>query len=278
SLINLGSVSNSFNELDNVQLRLQNLASDMRFYDAVLTDAVRAIIIDPSDKAAYDTYNRTADALDQALKEAKALATSDVDVQIFDSVSKANDRLVEIEKELMTTPDIQKAVTYYRGEYGTLKATYAGQLAQFFQRQNTAQKAQTQAIYNQIVLIQAIGIGLAVTLVIISLIVALVISRNISVPLSVLAKATQLVSQGDLTQRVTVNNRDEIGELAKTFNLMTQNLQTTMASQVAKEYLEKVINQYRAVIAQVASGDLTTRLELSGNGHQNQTGDDLYQL
>lgn len=113
---------------------------------------------------------------------------------------------------------------------------------------------------------------------IIGLALSWLISRSISRPLGTVTKAVEKFSEGDLDQRVKVNSEDELGRLAYAFNEMAGNLQTTMASQVAKEYLEKVINQYRGVIAQVAAGDLTTRLELNGNGHRDQTGDDLYQL
>jgi methyl-accepting chemotaxis protein len=169
-------------------------------------------------------------------------------------------------------------VTYYRGEYGTLEAAYATQLDLFFQHQDDAQTVQKQAIASQIAVVQSVGVGMAIVLLLLSAIVALVISRNISIPLSLLATATQLVGKGDLTQRVNIRNQDEIGALGTAFNQMTENLQKTIESQVAKEYLEKIINQYRAVISQISAGDLTARLALDSQGHQNQAGDDLYQL
>jgi methyl-accepting chemotaxis protein len=114
---------------------------------------------------------------------------------------------------------------------------------------------------------------------IVGLLLAWNIARSISKPLGTITVAAQRFGSGDLSERVTLSNTDEIGVLGQVFNTMADNLQATLASQVAKEYLEKVINEYRSVIARISNGDLTARLDLSnGNGSHNQTGDDLYQL
>jgi methyl-accepting chemotaxis protein len=125
----------------------------------------------------------------------------------------------------------------------------------------------------------------AVTAIIITIIVAASISlglaslitRAITRPLGQITQAAIKVADGDLNQRAYINSRDEVGQLADAFNVMVDTLQTTMASQVAKEYIEQVINQYHAFIGRVAEGDLTARLNMSTNGHQSAN-DDLIQL
>jgi methyl-accepting chemotaxis protein len=114
-----------------------------------------------------------------------------------------------------------------------------------------------------ITMIAAILIGFAL---------AAVITRLITTPLAQITRAAESVAAGDLDQHVVVNSRDETGRLAEAFNIMLESLKRTMGSQVAKEYLEGVINQYRSFVAQVSEGNLTTRLQL------NATNDDLFQL
>ncbi len=46
-------------------------------------------------------------------------------------------------------------------------------------------------------------------------------------PLKVLTSAAQAIEQGDLTQQVTITNKDEVGQLAATFNKMSSQLQYT---------------------------------------------------
>jgi len=50
------------------------------------------------------------------------------------------------------------------------------------------------------------------------------LSRNISLPVLALRNAAKRVGEGDLTQRVKELNNDEIGELGKAFNTMTDDL------------------------------------------------------
>jgi signal transduction histidine kinase len=65
-------------------------------------------------------------------------------------------------------------------------------------------------------LVFSIGIG-----------IGFVLARNISVPVLKLRDAATKVGRGDLTQRVSSNSRDEIGELGTAFNKMVTDLSTT---------------------------------------------------
>ncbi len=113
--------------------------------------------------------------------------------------------------------------------------------------------------------------------VVIGIILAIMITRGIVIPLGLITNAAENVASGDLDQQVTVRSRDEIGRLAEAFNSMLASLKQTMASQVAKEYIEGVINQYRAFVGEVTEGNLNARLQLR-NGSADDAEDDLYQL
>ena len=56
------------------------------------------------------------------------------------------------------------------------------------------------------------------------------IGRNLSRPLVRLSNAVDRVAKGDLTNKVEVKSRDEIGSLATSFNKMTRDLQQTTVS------------------------------------------------
>ena len=55
------------------------------------------------------------------------------------------------------------------------------------------------------------------------------VSRTFSRPLIILRDATRKVAQGDLEHRVTIRSRDELGELAASFNWMVEDLQKRTA-------------------------------------------------
>ncbi|MBF0287854.1 MAG: SpoIIE family protein phosphatase [SAR324 cluster bacterium] len=56
---------------------------------------------------------------------------------------------------------------------------------------------------------------------------ALLIARNIILPILSLTKGAEKLKEGDLATRVSISSNDEIGTLASTFNQMASNLQQT---------------------------------------------------
>ncbi len=58
----------------------------------------------------------------------------------------------------------------------------------------------------------------------IALLLAILLSRNLTSPIRELTQATHAVSQGDLSQQVPIRSNDELGELGKAFNKMSAEL------------------------------------------------------
>ena len=86
------------------------------------------------------------------------------------------------------------------------------------------------------------AILVSLILVIGGLIAGLAFSSSITDPVRQLLKATQRISAGDLTHKAQVTASDEIGELAKSFNKMTDNLRTYQDQLIhAKEYIDNII-------------------------------------
>ncbi|HUV62032.1 MAG TPA: cache domain-containing protein [Thermoplasmata archaeon] len=63
--------------------------------------------------------------------------------------------------------------------------------------------------------------ALAITL---GAIIAIIISRSISVPMALLEAATRDMAKGDLNKRITFSRKDEFGRLAESFNEMAEDL------------------------------------------------------
>ena len=66
---------------------------------------------------------------------------------------------------------------------------------------------------------------LAILAVLLSMGVAIYAARRITNPLQVLTESSRAIAKGDFTQRVHVKTRTEIGELAETFNVMSDELE-----------------------------------------------------
>ncbi|WP_153111137.1 sensor histidine kinase [Propionivibrio limicola] len=82
-----------------------------------------------------------------------------------------------------------------------------------------------------------------------AIVVAFVLARRLSAPLSILAEGTQAVASGDFTPRRALNSRDELGVLTQSFNQMTRQLDEArrdtekhrIAVESARAYLESIL-------------------------------------
>ena len=86
------------------------------------------------------------------------------------------------------------------------------------------QKPQREA-YRDVLDMQRTALLLALLLVFLSILVSIFAARRITNPLEVLTQSSRALAHGDFSQRVHLASRTEIGELAETFNTMSQELE-----------------------------------------------------
>jgi HD-GYP domain-containing protein (c-di-GMP phosphodiesterase class II) len=87
-----------------------------------------------------------------------------------------------------------------------------------------AQKTQAKA-YIDITDIQSDAIRFAMIAIAFSIFISVWSARRLTVPLHVLTESSRLIASGDFSQRVELKSRTEFGELAETFNTMTDELE-----------------------------------------------------
>jgi HD-GYP domain-containing protein (c-di-GMP phosphodiesterase class II) len=91
-----------------------------------------------------------------------------------------------------------------------------------------AQKPQRDA-YASMFEMQAQARWLAVGFALISVLIGIFAASRITRPLQVLTNSSRAIAKGDFSQRVRLTSRTEIGELAQTFNHMTEDLERFVA-------------------------------------------------
>jgi methyl-accepting chemotaxis protein len=109
-------------------------------------------------------------------------------------------------------------------------------------------------------------------------------------PLSQFMRVTQAFSSGDLGSRLALQQRDELGVLANSFNDMADSLETRIKSeqeaqaealrlqqieQANRQTLEQTVQHYLVFTQSVAQGDLSQRLEVQHNGALGSLGQGL---
>jgi signal transduction histidine kinase len=94
------------------------------------------------------------------------------------------------------------------------------------------------------------------------ILIGYLIARMIIVPLSSLVRTSRAIAQGDLTRRTGLRTNDEIGVLASTFDVMTENLQQrTIELEKTNKILEQM-DRTKIRFIQVSAHELRTPLTL----------------
>ena len=122
------------------------------------------------------------------------------------------------------------------------------------------QKPQREA-YRGILEMQRTGRLLALLAVLLSVGVSIFAARRITNPLQVLTQSSRALARGDFSQRVSLSSRTEIGELAHTFNTMSDELERFVADlkRAAEENRELFMGSIQMLAGAVDEKDPYTR-------------------
>jgi len=93
-----------------------------------------------------------------------------------------------------------------------------------------------------------------------------VFARRLTHPLGEIVRVAERVGRGDLSQTVRVRSRDEVGQLARTFNDTVTRLRTQVTTEAERdeerrrrEELQRNIAVFLETVTQIAQGDLRQR-------------------
>ena len=101
---------------------------------------------------------------------------------------------------------------------------------------------------------------------VLAVVAGVIFADRITRPVGVMVKVSRAVGQGDLSKLVPVTSRDEIGQLARTFNETIVELRSKVQSEAERdeerrkrEELQRNISRFLDTAMEVAKGDLTKR-------------------
>ncbi len=115
---------------------------------------------------------------------------------------------------------------------------------QYYNQNLQAKYAEAQAAYTSAQMLMIAGTLLALIL---GTVMAYLITRSITRPLAAVGEVIQIVAQGDLTQRVEIHSKDELGELGRILNETNEGL---------REMVLQIQESAQAI--STASGEIST--------------------
>ena len=123
-----------------------------------------------------------------------------------------------------------------------------------------AQKPQN-AAYASVYEMQRSARWLAIWSAVLSVLVSIYAARKITTPLRTLTEQSRAIAKGDFSRRVRVASHNEIGELAQTFNLMSDDLERFVADlkKAAEENLALFLSSIQMLAGAVDEKDPYTK-------------------
>jgi len=273
----LKTVGNTMNSFSNHDVKLLSLSYQIQYEDLMLTNAVRGLIIEPGNTVDLKSYETYAESIETSINKALDLIESEEEMKLFAELDQYNQRLIDLESKMIELAGTNRSETVqiFNGEYAEVRKIFSTNLTKFRDIRNA--KAEDIVLENDQLItsrttISAFVVGVAV---IASIMIAVIISRMITVPIYEVVKKLKDLSnsEGDLSSRLIIKSKDEIGELAEAFNLMIGNIHN-MIKQL-KELTVEVASSSEQLLASAeqssqASNQITLKIQEVANGAQIQ--------
>ncbi len=113
-------------------------------------------------------------------------------------------------------------------------------------------EASIEDVYDQLEEISKIFLSGTILTVVVSIILGILVARTITKPITEMRKQAMVIAKGDFSKKVNVYGVDEIGQLATTFNDMTDRLK--LANQTTEEERRKL----SSVLSNMSEGVIAT--------------------
>lgn len=226
---------------------LNKLAETIRYEDEVLTQSARNYAY-TSDEKWRTRYNEESPKLDLAINEAVTKGDA-IDKAIFESISDANAALLAMGSESMGLVDIGNRLSAQTildsTNYSEQKSAYKLGLDKYYNRKTVNGGSIIESSFNDLnsintriintTLLNSFLVGVLITTSIVFFVILYLLFYFLIIkPISVMQKAIYQVGMGDYSQQIQVKSNDEIGELSKSYNLMTSWLKQSTVDIEAK--------------------------------------------
>ena len=135
------------------------------------------------------------------------------------------------------------------GQSGTLTASISTSIASVYDRISSTQLAPIRNVtFGQMLLVLlAIVGGLFLVIQFVALGMGLAMARSITGSVHALFTGTERVRQGDFTHKIPIQTRDQLGDLAESFNSMTASIEDLLQQKAEKERLEQELKIAREI-------------------------------
>lgn len=262
------------------QKEFKQLGIDLRNASEYLTNQARRYVQFGEQKF-YDNYwkevkeTKTRDHVVERLKE---LGSPQEELDLIEKSKNNSDELVKIEDEAMKSvkkKDFDKArQLMFDSNYDNNKTKIEEPILEFQEKMNSRTESEVQAERKKSNMLFNITIGLIIILIGLIIFTFIVLVKKISNLAEISDKLKELSNnEGDLTSRIQSNSKDEVGEIASSFNNLLKNLQNLIIQIINTTLdIKKQSNEFTTISQGIKEGSeqITVTMEEMSEGVEEQ--------
>jgi methyl-accepting chemotaxis protein len=223
----INSLTKSYSNILDNRVQKVNLVKDLQENTQEQFNSIRAYLL-TGQKGYLDSYDDSVKAYDKTDKKLTGLLSTDNEKQNLNKLRSTSMELEKLVQKFIMLKEENNEV-----EYVLLVKTSAAVVSHDFRQETNAfvndqekhLTAERATIADQVRSTNLIFLGLSIFALLLSLGIALIISRQISIPIIKASKVLERVADGDLTiKEMNVKSRDEVGTLIHSLNRMIRDL------------------------------------------------------
>jgi phosphoserine phosphatase RsbU/P len=138
-------------------------------------------------------------------------------------------------------------IDWNTGHTGNLTVSIGMSIAEIYERISEARRIGNFNFGQVLLLLLSVVGGLFLIIQFIAFVMGLALARSITGSVHELFTGTERVRQGDLTHKIPIRTRDQLGELAESFNSMTSSIEDLLQQKAEKERLEQELRIARKI-------------------------------
>lgn len=220
----LKEVGESYKKLVDDDVRMLSLAYEIQYQDLASADSIKAMIIDPDNSEELQRHDEYKGQITGSIEAVKPLLKDGRTIQLFNELDSYSQQLTDLENIMinLAKTDQAKTMEIYNNHYGEIRKIFSGNLEEFKQSQQKVIASKTKEDSDSIESRLLFGLFAVMATMVIGILIAIAIARKTTNPIKeVVRKLEELSSsEGDLTVRLAVGSKDEVGQLAAAFNKM----------------------------------------------------------
>ncbi|WP_440897948.1 methyl-accepting chemotaxis protein [Amphibacillus sp. Q70] len=229
SMVGLNYAVDEEREVTETQLELERQANMLQAASDYLTEQIQNYVQYGEAKYANDYWHEVNEVQrrEQAIARLEELGVSDSHFQILEQAQSESNGLVEVEEEamhLVEENDFEQARALIFGDgYGSVKEEITRLTTEFIEAIEEEASSQVNNATRMSQMWMLISYGAIIILITVIVITFISLGRKVKGLVLITDKLKELATNdGDLTSHVDIESKDEIGEIAESFNTFVQ--------------------------------------------------------